>query len=118
MTNVQEHPDNHVAVLKLKSMAHEELDSQLFFNRPELELFVSHEVPFKGERRNSEEFENCLWHREIEEKQLKVPVSLFLSLSSAWQSGSWRTALILSDSGRTQLQTAPAYRALPINGCY
>jgi hypothetical protein len=88
MAIVQEHPDNHVTVLKLESRAHEELDSQLFFSRSELDLFVSHEVPFKGERRKSEDVENCFWLREIEEKQLKAPVSLFFSLSSAWQSGS------------------------------
>jgi hypothetical protein len=64
------------------------LNSQLFFNRAELDCFVSQEVPLAGERRKREDAEKCLWHREIEEKQLKAPVSLLFSLSSAWPSGS------------------------------
>jgi hypothetical protein len=59
------------------------LNCQLFFNRVEFDCLASQEVPFVGERRESEDVEKCLWHREIEEKQLKEPVSIFLSLSSA-----------------------------------
>lgn len=64
------------------------LNFQLFFNRAEVDCFVSQEVPFVGERWKSEDVEKCLWHREREEKQLKAPVSLLFSLSSAWPSGS------------------------------
>lgn len=90
------------------------LDCQLFFNRVEFDCLVSQEVPFV-----SEDVEKCLRHKENEEKQLKEPVSNFLSLASAWEPGSWRAALIFRDSGRMQLQTAPTHKkAVNISACH
>lgn len=82
----------------------------LSFSDPLLDLFNSQggRQPLNGERRKRDEVDNCFWRIEMEERQLKVLVSLLFSLSYGWQFGSCWTAFIFRASGSMQLQIEPA----------
>lgn len=66
--------------------------------------------PFNGDCSNIEEVDSCFCLDEIEDRQLKVLLSLLFSLSSyGWHFGSCWTAVILRASGITQLNIEPMW---------
>ena len=82
----------------------------LSLNDPLADLLSSHgrRHPFKGDCSSKDDVESCFCLEEIEERQLKVLLSLVFSLVSyAWYFGSCCTAVILRASGKTQLKIEP-----------
>lgn len=82
----------------------------LSLNEPLADLLSSHgrRHPFKGDCSSKDDVESCFCLEEIEERQLKVLLSLVFSLLSyAWYFGSCCTAVILRASGNTQLKIEP-----------